>query len=413
MTCLQHVFRHLVVLLIASIITAASLSAQTVKTGVDNLYDTGFGMLRDKRVVLVTHAAARVYTGRSSAEEFQRADNLTLVRILTPEHGFYGVVRAGDHVGNDQLNGTPLISLYGKERRPSRSLLNDADVVVIDLQDIGTRSYTYISTMTEVMDACAEFGVAVVVLDRPNPLGGTMVDGTLPDSGFASFVCRLPIPYVHGMTIGELAGMIVGEKWLSRNPNGLPRTCALTVVHCKRWSRTMSWETTGLPWFPTSPNIPTLASLRAYPVTGLLGELGGISIGIGSTMPFMAVGAPELVVDSTLISRLAAYGVQLMPCRFMPMTGVYANKVCNGYQIYYHPDSTVQPFVAGMALIAGLRDAKVIAIGSGGKAMFSKVCGTPDLYQQLSTGVSWIGIERRAARGVHDFKVNRVRYLLY
>lgn len=157
-----------------------------VKCGIDNLIDTDFALLKGRRVVLVTHAAARARSGRSTAEEFMLRKDIQLVRILAPEHGYYGVVGAGETVHADTLGGTPVVSLYGALRRPDSSMLSDADVVVIDMQDIGVRSYTYISTMTEVMEACALFARPVVILDRPNPLGGTVVDGNIPDPALRS-----------------------------------------------------------------------------------------------------------------------------------------------------------------------------------------------------------------------------------
>lgn len=399
--------------LLLSCFCAAVMQAQIVKTGADNLIDTDFALLRGKRVVLVSHAAARVYTGRTTAEEMQRASNISLLRILTPEHGFYGIVRAGERVNNDVFHGTPLISLYGANRRPMKSQIEDADVVVVDLQDIGTRSYTYVSTMTEVMEACAQYNIPIVILDRPNPLGGLMIDGTLPDTNKTSFVCRIPIPYVHGMTLGELASMINGMGWLSKTTSGKSQTCSLSVVRLKRWTRDMTWEQSGLPWYPTSPNIPTLAAVRGYPVTGLLGELGGASIGIGSTMPFMVVGGPTVHTDSVLITRLASCGVHALPCQFMPTVGAYANTVCNGYQITYQPQPGTKPFIAAMAIITSLRDSKDIVISGRSKEMFSKVCGTTDLFGLLSTGASWNDIKARAGKLVREFTITRAPYLLY
>lgn len=388
-------------------------TAQDVKTGADNLFDTNYSLIKGKKVVLVTHAAARVYTGRSTAEEFKRTKEITLLRILTPEHGYYGVVSAGKFVDNNNLEGTSLVSLYGANRQPTRQQLEDADVVVVDLQDIGSRSYTYVSTMIEVMEACAKYNIQMVVLDRPNPLGGLMVDGSLPDPSQVSFVCRLPIPYVHGMTLGELAKMANGMGWLSTDESGKPRTCSLTVVRAKRWTRDMAWEQTGLPWYPTSPNIPTLNSVRTYPVTGVLGELGKASIGIGTAMPFMVVALPGLRTDTALIQRLSGFGVLAMKCQINPTSGMFAGTLCNGYYLSYRADSTVRPFTTGMALITWLRDAGAITIEGSKNSMFVKVCGTPDYYNMLVANKPWSEIERRALRGLNEFKIARAPYLLY
>ena len=228
-------------LMIVSLMVVSASSAQ-VKFGIDNLIDTEFALLSGKRVVLVSHAAARTARGTSTAEEFAGTSTLRLLRIRTPEHGFYGVVEAGKHVDDDTLLGVPTRSLYGAVRRPDASMISDADVVVIDMQDIGVRSYTFMSTMIEVMDACAEFNIACMILDRPNPLGGMTVSGGVVDDSLRSFIGRLPIAYVHGCTLGELATMANREHWLTANPKRRAQMCSLTVVRCKRWVRSASWE---------------------------------------------------------------------------------------------------------------------------------------------------------------------------
>ena len=208
--------------------SALGVSAQ-VKFGIDNLIDTDFSLLRGKRVVLVTHAAARTYRGTNTAEEFLQRRDVTTLRLLAPEHGFFGVVPAGVSVADDSVMGTAVVSLYGRLRRPERAMIVDADVVVVDLQDIGVRSYTYISTMVEVLEACAEAGKPCMILDRPNPLGGVLVQGNLPDDELRSFIGRIPIPYIHGMTMGELATMVNEKGWLTPGPTGAARECSLTV----------------------------------------------------------------------------------------------------------------------------------------------------------------------------------------
>lgn len=408
----MYMMRRLTPLMLILVATSL-LQGQSVKTGIDNLVDTDFALLSNKRIVLVTHSAARSNTGRTTAEEFQRTARLTLLRILTPEHGFYGIVRAGVHVQDSSYNGTPMLSLYGANRKPTDRHLADADVVVVDMQDIGSRSYTYISTMTEVMDACAERGLPVVILDRPNPLGGLAVDGSVPDPGFQNFICRLPIPYIHGLTMGELAGMINGMGWLSAGTNGKARTCSLTVVKLKRWSRDMPWEFSDLSWYPTSPNIPSIEAARMYPVTGLLGELGGLSIGIGTTIPFLVVGSPSFTGSPFIIQRMQNHGIRAVWQQFMPYTGSYANTPCHGYFFSYMPGSVHRPFTAGMALICALRDAGLLTITVDAKSMFAKACGTVDYMQLLASGAPWSQIEKRCDKGVVQFRHDRTPYLLY
>ncbi len=390
--------------------------AQTVKTGIDNLLDTHFELLDGKRIVLVSHAAARARTGRTTADELLRAGNVTVIRILAPEHGFHGVERAGEFVADDTTSPLPIISLYGSLRRPSANLIMDADVVVLDLQDIGCRSYTYLSTMVEVMEACAEHGVSLMILDRPNPLGGQIVDGRVPDPGVRSFVCRLPVPYVHGMTLGELATMVNAKGWLSPGADGKPRTCSLLVVRCKGWKREMTWEDTQLNWYPTSPNIPTVAAARCYPITGILGELGLCSIGIGSGMPFCVVGSPTFVADTILEQRMLRYGVNMMYGRFVPTTGMYAGTTCSGYHIAPARGTTFMPFTAALALVSRLfarREDSGNSPRSIENPMFSKVTGSEKFLAMLNAGAAWPNIEKECSIGVQQFRTDREQYLLY
>lgn len=396
--------------LILSLVVVTTVSGQ-VKPGIDNVIDTDFAMFRGKRVVLVTHAAARAATGRSTAEEFLQRKDLTVVRLLAPEHGYYGVVRAGAKVDDDTVMGTEVRSLYGQYRRPTRAMLDDADVVVFDMQDIGSRSYTYISTMTEVMDACAEYDRPFVVLDRPNPLGGTTIDGNLPDSNIKSFIARLPIPYVHGLTVGELATMINGEQWITRK-------CSLTVVRVKRWRRSMRWEDTGLSWYPTSPNIPTIHAARGYAVTGITGELGLCSIGIGTTSPFTVMGAPDFAMDEQLEARLRRYGITARYGQFLPSSGKYSGDVCEGYYLSFATDSTFKPFHAALSIVHSLtsRDTTVLPddIASTNRgSMFTKASGSARYLWLLRQGASWDKISALCREGVDEFARRRRPYLLY
>ncbi len=406
-----------VTLIITLCVTVIASAQGTVKCGIDNLIDTEFALLKGKRVVLVTHAAARAHTGRSTLEEFHLRNDVPLIRVLTPEHGFYGIVTAGNTVANDTIDGIPAISLYGALRRPRAAMIADADVVVVDMQDIGTRSYTFISTMVEVMDACAEHNVRVMILDRPNPLGGIVVDGNVPEDTLRSFVGRIPVAYVHGMTMGELATMSNTEGWLGKDTKGLPRQCSLTVVRCKRWTRDMTFENTLLAWYPTSPNIPTLQAVRGYPVTGLLGELGGVYIGIGSPSPFTVVGAPTLRFDTLLMRRLKRYGTTALSARFVPSTGRFAGMVCNGYYLTFDGGARWQPYMSALTLIVALEpyltaNDAIATLNTPQSVMFKKVSGSSALQSLLSRG-DWDAVEREATRGLAIFIVKRRQYLLY
>ncbi|HLP27020.1 MAG TPA: DUF1343 domain-containing protein [Candidatus Didemnitutus sp.] len=394
---------------------ALDVTAQ-VKCGIDNLIDTDFAMLRGKKVVLVTHAAARTYRGTSTAEEFLHRTDVTTLRLLAPEHGYFGVVGAGKTVVDDTVMGVPVVSLYGPKRRPDKAMLEGADVIVVDMQDIGVRSYTYISTMTEVMEACALWNVRMMILDRPNPLGGVIVEGNLPDDTLRSFIGRLPIPYIHGMTMGELATMANAEGWLTRDSLGATRTCPLTVVRCKRWKRSMTWEETGLRWYATSPNIPNVHAVRGYAMTGLLGELGPCSIGMGTASPFTVIGAPDFPRDTLLEIHCLRYGVFASRARFQPSSAKYANTVCEGY--YLSTQRSWKPYHVALTLLWRLRVLRsesfpdTLAQTKHGK-MFAKACGSSELVAAIVSGKPLAELERIGRKGVVPFVARRKKYLLY
>lgn len=407
--------RPLILLLV--LVTASVVVRSQVKCGIDNLIDTEFELLKGRRVALVTHAAARTLHGSSTAEALLQHPNITVRRIMAPEHGYYGLISAGVSVPTDTLpDGTIVQSLYGALRRPTAAMLADVDAVVIDLQDIGVRSYTYLSTMIEVMEACAQIGRAVFVLDRPNPLGGVLVDGSVLDDSVRSFVGRLPIPYVHGCTLGELATMANGSGWLSPDSSGVPRRCSLTVVRCKRWKRDMAWESTGRPWYPTSPNIPSVHAVRGYAVTGLAGEISLMNIGIGTALPFTVIGAPNWPFDSVLVHRMATCGVHLAAARYVPPLGKFARMRCEGYHVSF--DSTVRPYRAAIMLLHTIAErhptfyADTLS-GTSKAAMFAKTSGQGALLDLLLRRAPWRDVEALTTTGLADFRRRREAYLLY
>ena len=289
-------------------------STPRVLTGADLLARDGFAALAGKRVGLITNHTGRVQTGDVQAGHVQaghvqagdvragtgdddrlidvmaRAPGVTLAAILTPEHGLAGTAEAGSKVGGgvDRTSGAVVHSLYGKTLKPTPRMLAGLDVLVFDMADIGTRFYTYISTMGLAMQAAAAAGLPFMVLDRPNPLGGNYVSGFVLEKAFASFVGRFPIPIAHGLTVGELAGMIKGQAWLP----GVERL-SLDVVRMTGWRRDMRWPSTGRTWIATSPNIPTFTSALAYPGTGLF-EASVASEGRGTDEPFLMLGHPDI-----------------------------------------------------------------------------------------------------------------------
>ncbi len=393
--------------------------SQQLKLGIDNLVDTDFEILRGKKIALLTNSACRTSTLIPTPEVFLKTNTCTLTTLLTPEHGYYAGVPAGESVADDTLWNIPVFSLYGKNRRPTREMLTNCDAIVADIQDIGIRSYTFISTLLNVMDACAEYGKPIYVLDRPNPLGGLLVDGNIPDMQSLSFVCSLPVPYIHGCTIGELAQMANTEGWLQKGNDGKKRRCSLTVVKMKRWARSMTWEKTGLPFLPTSPNIISPETIRCAAITGMLGELSIMSIGIGTAMPFRWCGAPDISGENVLsaISLKKSDSIIIISSGFYPQFGKFAKIPCSGLMISTPSAQSVPYFTKGLELIITLRllyPEKFAGnfIAQSNKDMFIKVLGNVQLADAVLSG-EIVKMRQLVQQNNNEFLQLRERYLIY
>lgn len=279
-------FRFFVFLLL-SLSLHNGLSAK-FKLGIEHLKETDFEILRGLKVGLLTHPAGVNGKGESSVEILRASSTVNLVALFGPEHGIYGNEKAAVPVEDkiDQKTGLPVFSLYGKFRKPTAEMLSKIDCLVIDLQDVGVRCYTYISCMKYAMEACFEEGKKVVVLDRPNPLGGLKMAGPMIDEECMSYVGAFPMPFVHGLTIGEIALWSKKESGILNISETARKRGELLIVPMKNWSRLMTWPKTGLEWVPTSPNIPTLDSVAGYPMTGLGAQMGKFKHGIGTPQPF-------------------------------------------------------------------------------------------------------------------------------
>ena len=309
-----------------------------VKTGIEVLKAQRFELLEGKRVGLITNPTGVDDGLRSTVDILNEAPNVELVALFGPEHGVRGDAHAGDHVGNqtDPVTGLPVYSLYGKTRKPTPEMLRGIDVLVYDIQDIGCRSFTYISTMGEAMAAAAENGIEFVVLDRPNPLGGRKVEGPLVQDGFFSFVSQYRIPYVYGLTCGELAMLLNGEGMIGK-------PCNLHVVAMEGWKRDMVYEDTGLQWIPSSPHIPQAETAFFYPASGIVGDFGYLSIGVGYTIPFQMFAAEwidaEQFADS--LNALKLPGVIFRPIQVKPFYSVGQGKQLHGVQVHLtkYPDA--------------------------------------------------------------------------
>lgn len=275
-------------------------ATETFQLGISHLRAQNFALLEGRKVGLLTHLAATDEKGTLTIDILKAAPNVNLVALYGPEHGLKGAAGADEDVADTRYAGLPVYSLYGPTRKPTRDMLSGIDVMVIDLQDIGVRSYTYISAMKLTIQACFEQGIPVIVLDRPNPLGGQKVDGPLLDEKFKSYVGSYRVPYVHGLTIGELA--LVAQYELR------PLTGSLTVVKMTGWHRRMLWSDLGLKWRATSPSIPTLGAAFGYACTGLGAQLGGFKHGYGTEYPFRLLSHPK-ISPAALKARLEKAGI--------------------------------------------------------------------------------------------------------
>lgn len=315
-------------------ICALKVNADRIHLGVDTLEQSGFRAIAGKRVGLLTHPAGVNRNGVSSIDVLRRAQNVKLVALFGPEHGIYGNEKANVPVDDkiDPRTGLPVYSLYGKYRKPSPKMLRGLDALVIDLQDVGVRSYTYVSCMRYAMEACFENGVEVVVLDRPNPLGGLKVDGPPLDRKWRSYVGAFHVPYVHGLTIGELAQVAKYTYGTMEVTNAVRQKGKLSVIKMRGWHRDMLWPQTGLKWVPTSPYIPDLSAVLGYAMTGLGAQIGGFSHGIGTPYPFRLLrfkGKSTAEVQRALIAKQIP-GMSFRVLRTQtqsgaPVEGVYVN----------------------------------------------------------------------------------------
>ena len=374
-------------------ISVADAKQPVVKPGVEVLRESGFQQLVGKRVGLVTNPSGVDSQLRSTIDILFNAPGVNLVALYGPEHGVRGDVYAGGAVTDaiDAKTGLPVYSLYGATRKPTKEMLKGIDIMVYDIQDVGARSYTFISTLGLVMEACGELGIEVMVLDRPNPLGGNKIEGCYVEQPFNSFVSQYRIPYVYGLTVGELAQMI-NEEGLNKGQKGNqePAKCNLSVVPMEGWTRDMLYEDTGLPWILPSPNIPYKDTPMYYSASGICGELYGfMNIGIGYTLPFQVFGATWLDPEK-LKTRLESYnlpGVDFRTIWFKPFSGSAKGELVGGLQFFFTEYGkariTEVQFYVIQAVAELYPNRKAFEVISG-YGLFDKVCGTDYVRLQLS-----------------------------
>jgi len=392
------------------------LYSNRLKLGIDVLLEQDFDIVKNKKILLLTNYTGRNSEGILTVEILKANLKENILGLLTPEHGFFSAIPAGKSVPNDTLFGLPVYSLYGNIKMPNKKILTDCDAIIIDIQDIGIRSYTYISTIIKTLETAIDNNIEVIILDRPNPLGGEIVDGNVVEKEYESFVSCLPIPYIHGCTIAELAFIANEEGWINKN-----KKANLRIVKMKNWYRWMVWEDTKLSWYPTSPNIPTIDAVRGAATLGAFGELGIFSIGIGTSLPFQYIGSPyfdyEKILNNIDITKLK--GLKLIPIQYYPFFGMYKDKICNGFLLKFEPDNNFKPYTFGFFIALAIK--KVYPevfnekrISENAKNMFIKVTGNNLIFNYLFDSNSY---EKKLVKilnkGLNEFLSLRKKYLLY
>ncbi len=388
---------------------------QKVMPGIEILKRDNFKILEGKRVGLITNPTGFDNSLKSTIDILFEAPNVNLVVLFGPEHGVRGDAHAGDKVQNiiDKKTGIPVLSLYGATRKATPEMLEGIDVLVYDIQDIGSRSFTYISTMGLAMEAAAQSGIEFVVLDRPNPLGGIKVEGNLVEDGFISFVSQFKIPYIYGLTCGELALLLNQERMLEAK-------CDLHIVKMEGWSREMTFQETGLQWVPSSPHIPHPSTSAFYPISGIVGELGYISIGVGYTIPFQMFAA-EWIDAELLAQELNSYclaGIKFRPIHLKPFYSVGVGTNIQGVQVHimdYKKAALTEIQFYVMEALAKLYPERALFDHANPKRfrMFDQVCGSDQIRLLFSKHHKFEEIKEYWYKDVEEFKNLSQKYYLY
>jgi uncharacterized protein YbbC (DUF1343 family)/CubicO group peptidase (beta-lactamase class C family) len=373
-----------------------------VDCGIDVLARRNFRDLKDRRVGLVTNHTGRSKAGVPTIDLLFGAPGVELVALFSPEHGIRGEVDTQVPDARDEKTGLPIYSLYGKTRKPSPESLKGVEVLVYDIQDIGTRYYTYISTLGLVLEAARENRIPLIVLDRPNPIGGESVAGPVRDADFASFIAHHALPVRHGMTVGELARLFNAERSIGAD---------LTVIPVEGWRRSDTFDRTGLEWTNPSPNMRSLTEALLYPGVGLL-EASNLATGRGTDTPFERLGAPW--IDDRAFARalneLGLPGVRFVPVRFTPKERQFAGQECKGVNIAITDWSTFEPVDLGISIAITLRSTYPKTWEPSG---FLKMLADRDSFEALLAGGNLAAIKATWDGELAEFVKVRAKYLLY
>ncbi|HPG38410.1 MAG TPA: DUF1343 domain-containing protein [bacterium] len=381
-----------------------------VKPGIDVLLQEKMDLIRGKRLGLITNPTGITANLTGTIDTLYRHPDVNLVALFGPEHGVRGNIIAGKQIENfrDEQTGLPVYSLYGKQKKPTPEMLKDIDVLVFDIQDIGSRAYTYINTMAYAIQAAQENHIPILVLDRPNPLGGELVEGPMLEPAFKSFIGLYEIPYIYGLTIGELAAFINTEFNINAD---------LTVIPMQGWRRSMTFADTGLPWAPTSPHVPQAQTPFFVATTGCLGELQTIHGGVGYTLPFELLGGPWIdgrqLADS--LNALALPGVHFRPLYYSPFYFSFQNQQIQGVQIHITDTKAYRPMLTQIHILVTLHKLypQQELFPAEHIAMFDRAMGTDRVRLQILENDDADVIYQNLTEKLANYLTTREKYLLY
>ncbi|AQX54289.1 DUF1343 domain-containing protein [Priestia flexa] len=382
---------------------------QSFKLGVEVLLEDELQLLEGKKVGLITNPTGVNQELKSIVDIFNEHKAFDLVSLYGPEHGVRGDAQAGQHVEFyiDQKTGLPVYSLYGPTKKPTPEMLKGVEVLVFDIQDVGTRFYTYIYTMAYAMEAAKENNIPIVVLDRPNPLGGQKIEGPVLQEEYTSFVGMYPIPIRHGMTVGELAQLFNQEFNIGAD---------LNVVKMKGWKRSMTAKDLPTEWVAPSPNMPTADTALVYPGASLI-EGTNVSEGRGTTKPFETIGAPFINGGNLAeeLNKLALPGVTFRPSYFTPSFSKHSGKLSGGIEIHVINESTYEPVKTGVAIVKTIHDLypNHFAFNAGNKPFFDLLAGNNSVRESIESGKSIQEIVAEWKPEINEFQKLRKGYLLY
>ncbi|MCS7374048.1 MAG: DUF1343 domain-containing protein [archaeon GB-1867-097] len=384
---------------------------ERVKTGLDKLIEEDFRRIRGRSIGIVANQTSTTNELKHIVEEAKRKGRCKVEVVFTPEHGFRSAIGEGEKIYGEKYDeeyNVKIYSLYGETYKPPRIIMEKLETLVFDLQDVGVRWYTYISTLYYCLEACGETETPIIILDRPNPITGEIIEGTMLESKYKSFIGIAEIPIRYGLTIGELSTFL-NEKYGLNAP--------LQVIAMENWRRDLWFDETGLIWIPPSPNMPTINSASIYPGTGLI-EGTNISEGRGTPLPFQLVGAPWMNSRKTSeeLNRIGLNGVKFRSTIFKPTTSKYKDQYCRGIQVHITNRLEARPFQIGIHILSAIKrlhPKKFKWIKRKERYIIDLLTGTDKLRKKLDEGEDpWIIIDELEGP-LEDYAYKKQNYHLY